>query len=96
MHVIKPVSCHFFSQDAEGDEEEDDDPDYQPPPVSQKFPLIHTLHTDGQFLEYRFLKERNRLKGDSKAKRYKNAYNFEILRLIEQTVLVLHLCSLWV
>ena len=32
-----PVSCHFFSlQDAEGDEEEDDDPDYQPPPVSQK------------------------------------------------------------
>ena len=45
-------ACHqtsklsFFSQDAEGDEEEDDDPDYQPPPVSQKFPLIHTLHTD--------------------------------------------------
>ena len=72
MRANKPVSCHIFFQDAEGDEEEDDDPDYQPPPVSLKCQLIHTLHTDGQFLEYRFVQERNRLKGDSKAKKDKN------------------------
>ena len=89
INACLPTSkLSFFFQDAEGDEEEDDDPDYQPPPVSLKCQLIHALHTDRLFLEYRFLQERNRLKGNSKAKSYKNACNFERLPLNEQTVLV--------
>ena len=51
--MLSPSKLSFnFFQDAEGDEEEDDDPDYQPPPVSENFKLISPLI-------YRWMKAQN-------------------------------------
>ena len=51
MLSTSKLSFNSF-QDAEGDEEEDDDPDYQPPPVSENFQLISPLI-------YRWMKAQN-------------------------------------